>query len=114
MKKHAYYVARRLNEKMGWRRAKEIWRNLLRRPTSRVWALPASPDFSVLIKMAIIPLLNKLHKETRGAVRGAGAGPVRPTGWLKVIANSLFNIPKRKTDFPQVWEMGAEQGRCQG
>lgn len=73
MKRHAYYVARRLNEKMGWRPAKEIWRNLLRRPTSRVRAPPASPDLSVFL-MASIPFLNKLHKETRGAVRGGGGG----------------------------------------
>ena len=41
------------------------------------------------------------------------AGPVRPTGWLKVTTNSMFNIPQLKTDFPQVWGWG-EAGQVSG
>lgn len=43
MKRHTYYVARRLKGKMGEAESKEFWRNLLRGPTS------SGPTYSLLI-----------------------------------------------------------------
>lgn len=73
-------------------------------PTSRVWAPPTCPYLSSFLRVAI-PFPNELYQKRGRPLWGAGAGPARPPGWLKVTPNK-FNIPQRESEFPRVWGAG--------